>query len=156
MLPPPACPTCAAAGDAQTGAILTPYRGQARALEHGLRSLAPWWEPLAARVTVSSVDAFQGREADVVVLSTVRCNPRGAVGFVADPRRLNVAITRPRRGLVVVGSPATLAAGSPDWKGYITWLEQQGALMHVESVPEAPWEAEGRDAFELSPVLDSV
>jgi superfamily I DNA and/or RNA helicase len=48
-------------------------------------------------VVISSVDAYQGREADVVVFSTVRCNQERRLGFVADPRRLNVAITRPRR-----------------------------------------------------------
>lgn len=54
----------------------------------------------------------QGREADVVVLTAVRCNPQGAIGFVSDPRRLNVAITRPRRGLICVGSRRTLGGGS--------------------------------------------
>lgn len=48
-------------------------------------------------VDISSVDAFQGREADVVVFTTVRCNRQRRLGFVADRRRLNVAITRPRR-----------------------------------------------------------
>ncbi len=52
---------------------------------------------LCAQVVVSSVDGYQGREADVIVFSAVRCNEMGSLGFVADPRRVNVAITRPRR-----------------------------------------------------------
>jgi hypothetical protein len=61
---------CCVAGDAATGAILTPYKGQVRSLEYGLRVLAPWFEGLS--VSVSSVDAYQGREADVIVFSAVR------------------------------------------------------------------------------------
>lgn len=58
-------------------------------------------------VDVTTVDAYQGREADVIVFSAVRHNQHGRLGFLADPRRLNVAITRPRRRVV---APVTLAA----------------------------------------------
>ncbi|EIE21783.1 P-loop containing nucleoside triphosphate hydrolase protein, partial [Coccomyxa subellipsoidea C-169] len=76
---------------------------------------------MGVQVTVSSVDGYQGREADVIVFSAVRCNEMGSLGFVADPRRLNVAITRPRRGLVVVGSPNTLSSDG-GWRGWVRWV----------------------------------
>ncbi len=59
-------------GDASTAAVLTPYRGQVRALQHAMRLLAPHFEALQVEVTVSSVDGYQGREADVIVFTTVR------------------------------------------------------------------------------------
>ncbi len=49
----------------------------------------------------------------------------GFIGFVSDPRRLNVAITRPRRGLVVVGSTSTLRRGSRDWEAYLNWADEE-------------------------------
>ena len=58
---------------------------------------------------IDSVDGFQGREKEAVVLSLVRSNPEGEIGFLADVRRTNVALTRARRKLIVVGDSATLA-----------------------------------------------
>ena len=57
-------------------------------------------------VEVTTVDAYQGREADVIVFSAVRHNQHGRLGFLADSRRLNVAITRPRRCAVLAATPA--------------------------------------------------
>ncbi len=66
---------------------------------------------------------------DIVVFSTVRANPRGAVGFLDDWRRLNVAITRPRRALLLVGHAATLQAGDPTWARYVAWLRERGLVV---------------------------
>lgn len=85
--------------------MITPYVGQLRHLEMELRRLGIRRNDLL----LNTVDAFQGKECEVVVISSVRSNQRGAVGFLKDARRLNVALTRGRRGLVVVGHPQTLS-----------------------------------------------
>lgn len=78
--------------------ILTPYTRQVKMLKDCLPSSA----------TVSSIDGFQGQEADVIIYVTVRCNPHGDIGFLNDLRRLNVVLTRARTGLIVIGSLRTL------------------------------------------------
>lgn len=88
-------------------AILTPYTRQVKILQ----SLLP------GSATVSSIDGFQGREADVIVFVTVRCNPHGDIGFLSDLRRLNVVLTRARAGLIVVGCPRTLTQDVPSSLG---------------------------------------
>lgn len=81
-------------------AILTPYTRQKEALS----STVPTAE-------VSSVDGFQGREADVVIFVTVRCNVSRDIGFLADMRRLNVVMTRAKCGVVIIGNKETLTGG---------------------------------------------
>lgn len=88
-------------------AVVTPYAAQARALA----------DMLPDAIDVNTVDAFQGREKDIVLVSTVRSNPRHVVGFLADYRRLNVALTRARRALICFGDPATLRA-DPHWAAF--------------------------------------
>ena len=88
---------------AQVG-VITPYAGQVAQLS-GVLS-----EAVLQGLEIDSVDGFQGREKDVIVVSLVRSNPLMEIGFVGDVRRLNVAVTRAKRKLVVVGDSATLAA----------------------------------------------
>ncbi|GLC68768.1 hypothetical protein PLESTF_000734600 [Pleodorina starrii] len=125
-----------AAGDVSSAAILTPYRGQVRLIEalSRQRGLEAAWAAAGLEVAVSTVDGYQGREADVVVFSAVRANDRGAVGFLSDPRRMNVAITRPRRGLVVLADTGTLTRGSADWNTYVKWARAQGVVVADEDV----------------------
>ena len=89
--------------------VITPYNGQVRILsdlfqQSGGRDLG---EPFHG-LEIKSVDGYQGREKEVIVFSTVRANETGDVGFLSDRRRLNVALTRAKRGLVIVGNPNTL------------------------------------------------
>jgi ATP-dependent RNA/DNA helicase IGHMBP2 len=80
-------------------AVITPYRAQAA-------RIAPTLEPLS--IEVNTVDAFQGREAEAVLVSCVRSNPEGRLGFLTDLRRMNVALTRAKVHAFVVGDSATL------------------------------------------------
>merc|ERR1719262_1575825 len=76
---------------------------------------------------IHSVDNFQGRECEIIIFSAVRSNPDGKVGFLADWRRLNVMITRARRGLVIVGDPDTLKHDK-HWGLWLEWAEGHGAI----------------------------
>mgnify|MGYP003918237553 FL=1 len=76
-------------------------------------------------VRVDTIDSFQGQEADVVYISLVRSNDRQEVGFLKDYRRMNVALTRAKRGLFIIGDTATL--GQDDFFGsLLNTIESQG------------------------------
>ena len=74
---------------------------------------------------IDSVDGFQGREKEAVLISLVRSNPQGEIGFLADVRRMNVAMTRARGKLLVVGDTATLA-DHPFYRRLIEYFERWG------------------------------
>ena len=106
--------------------VVAPYNGQVRLLsqlfdEAGGREAG---QPYGG-LEIKSVDGYQGREKDVIVFSTVRANDAGEVGFLSDYRRLNVAITRAKRGLIVLGHPTTLRH-DPNWRAYLDWAEERG------------------------------
>ncbi len=90
-----------------TMGIITPYRAQVDYLHH-LAESSPLLEPLHKLVTINTVDAFQGQERDVIAISFVRSNAKGEVGFLADIRRTNVAMTRAKKKLIMIGDSATL------------------------------------------------
>merc|ERR1712228_280470 len=100
-------------------AVITAYSAQ-RTL---IRSLIPCGHP-ASDVRVDTVDGFQGMERDLVLVSTTRCNQSGNLGFLSDPRRANVLLTRARRGLVVFGDWATLSAERHVWRPWLQWVHE--------------------------------
>lgn len=88
-------------------AIISPYRAQVQYLCNLVRH-DEMLRPLRKQITVNTVDAFQGQERDVVMVSLVRSNEQGQIGFLSDLRRMNVAITRARFKLIILGSKDTL------------------------------------------------
>lgn len=88
-------------------AVISPYRAQVRYLRK-IISRTPSFQPFKSLITVNTVDGFQGRECDVVVISLVRSNDEGNIGFLRDLRRMNVAMTRARMKLIMIGNSATL------------------------------------------------
>lgn len=87
--------------------IISPYRAQVQLLRSLLRR-DDYLRPLRRSITVNTVDAFQGQERDVVVVSLVRANEQGNIGFLNDLRRMNVAMTRAKMKLILVGDAETL------------------------------------------------
>ena len=77
---------------------------------------------------VATVDSFQGHEKSFIIFSCVRNNTENKIGFLRDKRRLNVALTRAKHGLIVVGNKNVLRKGDPLWKDYITYLEEQDVI----------------------------
>lgn len=135
--------------------IISPYQGQVRHLQQVLGPLsssgrfgrggsrdgdadgftsedAATGSSMASLLEIRSVDGFQGREKEVIIFSTVRSNTTGSVGFLSDYRRLNVAITRAKRGLIVVGNPETLKSDKT-WSAWLRWAAQHQAWMRGAS-----------------------
>src|SRR5207245_9702400 len=99
-------------------AVISPYDAQVQKLRQLLHEVE--------ELEIDTVDGFQGREKEAVVVSLVRSNPVGELGFVADIRRINVALTRARKKLIVVGDSATIAR-HPFHEGLVKYAERAGA-----------------------------
>ena len=107
-------------------AVLTPYIGQVQCIRQEVSQLA------GHHLDVCTVDSFQGREKDVVIFSTVRCNRDGRLGFTDDKHRMNVLLTRAKRGVIGIGCQSTLCE-SPLWS---KWL-QQVSVITIEEFRQA-------------------
>lgn len=104
-----------------TIAVISPYKTQV----HHLRDLIFQTEELKAytkQISVNTIDSFQGQERDVVYISLTRSNTHHNIGFLADTRRMNVALTRAKKKLVVIGDSATIAQ-SDFYDGFIKYAE---------------------------------
>jgi len=89
--------------------VVTPYEGQRSYIVNYMQFNGSLKKDLYKEIEVASVDAFQGREKDYIILSCVRSNEHQGIGFLNDPRRLNVALTRAKYGVVILGNPKVLS-----------------------------------------------
>ncbi|KAL6698126.1 P-loop containing nucleoside triphosphate hydrolase protein [Trichoderma pleuroticola] len=105
-------------------AVLTPYSRQSEILQRSLSGIP--------NVEISSIDGFQGREADIVIFVTVRCNESREIGFLKDLRRMNVALTRAKFGMIVVGNKATLTGGREEEESTGMWRRFMDQLSSVD------------------------
>lgn len=87
--------------------LISPYKAQVQYLRQLLKRDA-FFKPFRPLITVNTVDGFQGQERDVILISLVRANEEGQIGFLNDLRRMNVAITRARMKLIILGDASTL------------------------------------------------
>ena len=87
--------------------VISPYRAQVQYLRQLIKKRA-FFKPYRQLISVNTVDGFQGQERDIILISLVRSNDQGQIGFLNDLRRMNVAITRARMKLIILGNPGTL------------------------------------------------
>jgi superfamily I DNA and/or RNA helicase len=98
--------------------VISPYRAQVELLQETFADVS--------QVSVNTIDSFQGQERDVIYMSLVRSNPKSEIGFLKDYRRMNVAMTRARKKLVIIGDSATL--GNDRFYGdFLSYAEEIGA-----------------------------
>jgi ATP-dependent RNA/DNA helicase IGHMBP2 len=112
-------------GNFPTIGIISPYRLQVQLLQE-LTPHSPELRRYAHKITVNTIDSFQGQERDIIYIGMTRSNPDSRIGFLAEIRRMNVAMTRARRKLVVIGDSATLAQ-TPFYAGFIEYAEGHNA-----------------------------
>jgi len=101
-------------------ALISPYSGQVAAAR----------EVLSKQLRISTIDSFQGQEKETIIVSLVRSNDDGDIGFLKDYRRMNVAITRAKELLFVIGDSATIGA-DPFYNAFLTYVEKKGTYRTV-------------------------
>lgn len=103
--------------------IISPYKVQTRYLRQLIRKM-DYFRQLRDFITVNTVDGFQGQERDIILISLVRSNEQGEIGFLSDIRRMNVAITRARMKLIIFGDKKTMIH-HPFYNQLIKYIEKQ-------------------------------
>ncbi|RCV07802.1 hypothetical protein SETIT_1G274700v2 [Setaria italica] len=110
--------------------VVSPYKGQVRAIQEKLTGAYAMREGFS--VKVRSVDGFQGAEEDVIIFSAVRSNTAGKIGFLADINRTNVALTRAKHCLWILGDAKTLACGKTIWREIVADAKDRGCFFDAK------------------------
>lgn len=111
--------------------IISPYKAQVRLLRKYLRN-NKMLKPLRHQISVNTVDGFQGQERDVILISMVRDNESGNIGFLNDLRRMNVAITRARMKLIIFGNAETLSK-TKFYEKLVAYFQERGDFISIEN-----------------------
>ena len=101
--------------------VISPYRAQVQYLRRLLKN-KEFFKPFRHLISVNTVDGFQGQERDIILISLVRANDEGQIGFLRDLRRMNVAITRARMKLIILGDASTMTR-HPFYKKLYDYIE---------------------------------
>lgn len=112
---------------AQIG-VITPYDGQRKYVSEYMRRSGALASALYEAIEVASVDAYQGREKDFILVSCVRSSETQGIGFLSDPRRLNVALTRARMGIIFLGNPRVLSKNAL-WAALLLHFKEYDCLV---------------------------
>ncbi|KAF8765352.1 hypothetical protein HU200_008494 [Digitaria exilis] len=110
--------------------VVSPYKGQVRAIQEKLVGAYAMHDGFS--VKVRSVDGFQGAEEDVIIFSAVRSNTAGKIGFLADINRTNVALTRAKHCLWILGNAKTLASGKTIWRQIVADAKERGCFFDAK------------------------
>ncbi|KAI6690181.1 hypothetical protein NL676_027009 [Syzygium grande] len=112
--------------------VISPYGAQVAAIQH---EIGKSYENIKGfTVKVRTVDGFQGGEEDVIIVSTVRSNPHGSIGFVSDTKRTNVTITRARYSLWILGNERTLMGSKSVWEALVHDAKSRGCFFSIDDV----------------------
>lgn len=110
--------------------IISPYMAQVDVLKKYIFTQEFIAKERTHHIDINTIDSFQGQERDIVYISLVRSNPKGSIGFLSDIRRINVAITRARKKLVIIGDTATIGQ-HPFYSKLIDYVNEIGAYRHA-------------------------
>jgi superfamily I DNA and/or RNA helicase len=112
--------------------VIAPYSAQVNDLNRQIGGIASQLH--GVRIEVNSIDAVQGREADLVIFSTVRSNENSRVGFLDSDKRINVALSRARKGLIIVGDSMFLSSAQSPFKGVLSFIERRPKWARIEAL----------------------